>query len=336
MIAKVDGQVRVLSAAEQASVCASTACEPNYIYHAAVVAKPAAKAPVKAATAPAVTLDYSKKILGLADAWKITRGSRSVKVGLVDTGSTPSHPNLKDNITTGAAPAGESAPDGPIFGWNFVNDSAGAIDDNGHGTHCSGTIGVSPVVSILPVKFLDDQGSGSSADGINAINYAVANGVQILSLSWGGPGESDLLNEAIQNAINAGVLVVAAAGNDSTSNDTTPSYPASYPGVISVASSDENDALSDFSNYGSSVTIAAPGSDIYSTLPDDQFGILSGTSMATPQVAGALALAYAAKPGLAAADLNTALCSTAKKILTDSTSCGRLDVAALVSAVTKL
>jgi subtilisin family serine protease len=156
-------------------------------------------------------------------------------------------------------------------------------------------------------------------------------GAKIISNSWGGGGYSKLLEEAIQDAHAKGVLVVAAAGNYSNDNDLSPLYPANYEGVIAVASTDENDDLSSFSDFGKkTVMIAAPGSRIYSTVLPNHYGILSGTSMACPQVSGALALALAQSPDMSALQLKEKLCSSSKQILLDYVKCGRMDVGRLL------
>ena len=177
------------------------------------------------------------------------------------------------------------------------------MDGNGHGTHCAGTIGavhnnigvpgVMANVSLVPVKFLTDEGSGSTEGAIKAIEYAIKVGVNVMSNSWGGGGYSEALKDVIEKAKNAGIVFVAAAGNSSTNNDTSPHYPSSYDvdNVIAVASIDSDGGISDFSCYGKqSVDVAAPGRDIYSTWPGGGYKSISGTSMATPHVSGVMGL----------------------------------------------
>lgn len=296
--------------------------------------------------------DYSKGVLRLPEAWEVTHGSREVIVAVIDTGVDVSHPDLAGNIwintrerdgTPGVDNDGNGFV-GDIYGWDFANDRANALDDNHHGTHVAGiigarangtgTVGVAPKVRIMPVKFLTATGSGTTYNAIRAIEYAVANGANVISNSWGGGGYSQLLNDAIQKAVQKGILVVAAAGNEATNMNQTPGYPASYPNVISVASTDANDALSSFSNYGAdNVMIAAPGDRIYSTYPNGAYAFLSGTSMAAPQVSGALALALSLNHSLAPDRLKQALCETSVHILPDKVKCGRMDVAALVQSL---
>jgi subtilisin family serine protease len=317
-----DGVVKVDPAKEE-EVCGAdrSKCEPNYIVHAHFGRKPAQD-----------TQDYSRSIMHVPDAWKISEGSPTVTVAVVDTGAAHAHPDLAANL---------------LPGYDFIKKQDVAEDDNKHGTHCAGiiaalhngtgTVGVAPNVKILPLKFLDSTGSGDTAGAIAAIDYAVAHGVKVISNSWGGGDKSQLLQDSIAKAVAAGIFVVASAGNDASNNDSSPSYPASYPGVISVASSDESDALSSFSNFGQTgVWIAAPGSNIYSTVLNGKYENLSGTSMAGPQVAGAIALAVSVKPNLTVDQARQALCDTSKKILTSKVACGRLDVAAFVQRVSQL
>ena len=223
-------------------------------------------------------------------------------------------------------------------GWDFISNDNDPYDDNMHGTHCAGTIGavgnnatgvvgVNWTVKLMPLKFLDSSGSGDTADAIKAITYATDMGAHILSNSWGGGGYSASLEDAIKYANDHGVLFVAAAGNDGTNNDTTPHYPSNYdvPNVIAVAASDDSDqralwggggggddcgflcssamAVTPGSNYGpKTVDLAAPGKGILSTVPGG-YNTLSGTSMATPHVAGAAGLILAKTPNLSVTEL---------------------------------
>lgn len=220
-------------------------------------------------------------------------------------------------------------------GWNFISETNDARDDNVHGTHVAGTIGavgnngngvvgVNWQTRLVPLKFLSASGSGTTSDAIEAIIYAADMGVKILNNSWGGGGESQALRDAISYAGNKGVLFVVAAGNDGVNIDIDPTYPASYdlPNILCVAASDHNDERALWnstnggnggcgldcggnggstppgSNYGATaVDLAAPGKNIYSTVPDG-YDTLSGTSMATPHVAGLAGLVWAKFPNL--------------------------------------
>jgi thermitase len=253
--------------------------------------------------------------INAVQAWTITKGSSAVKIAVIDTGFDYNHPDLAGNIWTNPGEvAGNGVDDDnngyvdDVHGYNFsaTVPHGNPMDGNGHGTHCSGTIGakhnnigvagVMDNVQIMGVKFLSDQGSGSTAAAIQAINYATVMNVDIMSNSWGGGGFSQALQDAITAAKNQGILFVAAAGNSASNNDTRATYPANYPvdNIISVASHTHRDMLSNFSCYGrNTVHVAAPGSKIFSTLPNGAYGVYSGTSMATPHVAGALGLLVA-------------------------------------------
>jgi Tfp pilus assembly protein PilZ len=197
-------------------------------------------------------------------------------------------------------------------GWNFVANSNDPMDDEGHGTHVSGIIlGVSQditaatlqpaKVKIMPVKFLDSSGSGSTSNAVLAIDYAIQNGARVLNNSWGGGSFSNSLLTAISSAYDKKVVFAAAAGNAGTDNDASPTYPASYtvPNIISVAATSDSDALASFSNYGANtVHLGSPGVSIYSTYPNDLFARESGTSMATPFIAGVAALVLREKPSM--------------------------------------
>ncbi len=226
--------------------------------------------------------------------------SSSVIVAVIDTGIDYNHPDLKDNVWT--------APNG-AHGFNAIPGfhPNNPMDDNGHGTHCAGTIaavgnndsgvaGVNWDVKVMGLKFLDADGGGDDFDAIRCIDFAIENGAKVLSNSWGGYEEVPELEEAIGRAMANDILFIAAASNDHGNNDgPNPSYPSSYAAnnIIAVMSVDPNGGISSFSNFGArTVDLAAPGRDILSTVPDENFDFKSGTSMATPHVAGAAALLW--------------------------------------------
>jgi subtilisin family serine protease len=196
-----------------------------------------------------------------------------------------------------------------LIGWNFRTNTNDPLDDHGHGTHVSGTVGaignnnrgvvgVNWKVQLMAVKFLSEEGSGTSIDGALAIRYAADNGAVASNNSWGGGGFSSTLYNAIQHANDKNHLVVAAAGNHSANTDVSPHYPSAFnlANIIAVASTTSSGGFSSFTNYGeTSVDLAAPGSGIYSTVPNGH-AYLSGTSMATPHVAGTVALVAGLHP----------------------------------------
>ena len=270
-------------------------------------------------------------------AWDQATGDGSLVVGVIDTGIDYNHPDLAANMWVNP---GEIAGNGidddgngyvdDVHGINAITGSGDPMDDHSHGTHCAGTIGavgnngrgvvgVAWDVKLMALKFLGASGSGFTSDAIEALAYATdmksnyGVNIRITSNSWGGGGYSQSLADAIAASNAAGMLFVAAAGNDALDNDINPHYPSSYgaANVISVASSDRNDNSSWFSNYGAtSVDLAAPGSAIYSTVPGGGYSTKSGTSMATPHVAGAAALLWGHQPNLSVADVKATLLQT--------------------------
>lgn len=269
--------------------------EPNYIY-----SLPAYKASGLEET-------WGIRKVKAPEAWeKAGRGSPSVTVAIVDTGIDYTHPDLKSHTA---------------MGYNAITDAMDGMDDHSHGTHVAGTIagdgaifGVAPGVRLVPSKFLNKDGSGTLSDAIKAIRYAMDSGAQVMSNSWGGGGYSDSLAAVISEYCDKGGIFVAAAGNGGMdgvgdNNDRTPSYPASYKlkCVISVAASDENDKLASFSNFGKTVHLAAPGVNVYSSVPGGKYDTYSGTSMATPHVSGAVALLLSRSPGMDASSVIAAL-----------------------------
>ena len=269
------------------------------------------------------------------DAWEIQKGNESIIVALGDSGVDYTHQDLKDNVWTNdeedwkASGPGyngiDDDGDGYIdnyFGINAITGSGDPMDDEGHGTHVAGivgaegnnSVGISGVnwhVSVMGVKFITIDGSGSIADEIEAIQFATSKGAKIFNMSFSGSYFSEIERYAIANA--KGVLFITAAGNERTNNDDMPSYPANYdlPNIISVAASNQSDDLAYFSNQGkNTVSVAAPGVSILSTLPGDDYGSLSGTSMATGYVTGLAALILAKSPYTSVANLKDRILRT--------------------------
>jgi subtilisin family serine protease len=261
------------------------------------------------------------------EAWDVFTGSSSVVVAVIDTGVDYTHPDLAANAwaNPGEIPGNGIDDDGNGFiddvrGWDFANGDNNPMDDNGHGTHCSGTIGgtgnngvgvagVNWNVKIMGLKFLTSGGSGSTANAISCIQYATMMGVDVMSNSWGGGGFSQALLDAIVAANAADIYFVAAAGNSGSNNDVTANYPSNYdsPNVIAVMATNNRDQRVVepgwwSSSYGATtVDIAAPGLYIVSTVPGG-YDNYSGTSMATPHVAGAMAMLRGRFPNISVAD----------------------------------
>jgi subtilisin family serine protease len=292
-------------------------------------------------------------------AWAKTTGSEKVVVAVIDSGVDYTHQDLMNNIWVRPPDMDEYADDelGTIddaYGFNAVSDNGDPMDQNGHGTHCAGIIGaeggnslgiagVNWKVDIMPLKFIDASGSGTTKDAIKAINYVIDRkragvNVRIISASWGSTMYSKALEDAIREAGEEGILFIAASGNASADADRSPHYPASYdlPNVISVAALTRQDELSSFSNYGAkTVHIAAPGSEILSTWLGGDFREASGTSMATPEVAGVAALVLASEPDLSMKELRERLLKSVDKLDSLSgkvSSGGRINAAKAVGA----
>jgi hypothetical protein len=298
-----------------------------------------------------------------AEAWGITTGSKEVVVAVIDSGVDINHPDLSANIWTNP---GEIAGNGldddgngfvdDVHGWDFVDNDNLPHDGYGHGTHIAGIIGavanngmgvagIAWRVSIMPLRFQDNRGVGYTSTLLAALDYATMMrrdfGINIVvtNNSWEAGNFSLVMEAAIRRQGEAGITFVAAAGNNGRNTDLEPAYPGGYdlPNVIVVASHGSSGQLAGSSNYGTtSVDLAAPGLTIKSTLPGGGYGILSGTSMAAPQVTGAIALLAAAKPDITVAEVRAAILgSTAPtpglvgKVATD----GRLDAYAALLAI---
>jgi subtilisin family serine protease len=271
-------------------------------------------------------------------AWVKTKGNSDVVVAVLDSGVDYTHSDLVANIWTRPDNMPQYKDDelgtiNDLHGFNAADNAADPMDDNGHGTHCAGIIGaegdndegiagINWNVEIMPLKFMGRGGFGTTKDAIEAINYAIQRkrdgvNVRVINASWGSTAYSKALEDAIRAAGEQGILFVAAAGNDGGNNDKRPHYPSNYklPNVISVAATDKTDALTSFSNFGTtSVHIAAPGRDILSTWLKDSYREASGTSMAAPQVAGVAALILSVEPNIKVEKLRERLLKSVDKI----------------------
>ncbi|WP_162052167.1 S8 family serine peptidase [Gloeothece verrucosa] len=269
------------------------------------------------------------------EAYNLANGE-GVVVGVIDTGVDYTHPDLVNNMWTnpGEVPNNGIDDDGngyidDYYGYDFVNEDSDPLDENYHGTHVAGiiaaegnnlqgVIGVAPKTKIMALKFLNGQETGNIFDAIQAIEYATMMklnygvNVQILNNSWSGGQYSQALHDAIAAANAAGQLFTASAGNGHNNNDLLPVYPASYDleNIISVAATDDQDQLADFSNYGATtVDLAAPGVQIYSTWPGNNYASSSGTSMSTAYVSGVASLIYSLNPNLTPAQVKSYILS---------------------------
>ena len=317
--------------------------QPNFIYRALA----------EQGNDPLASKQWGMTKIKVPQAWEYTRGSSEVIVAVIDTGVDYNHEDLKGNIWRNTAEIPGNGIDDDnngyiddIRGWDFNQNDNDPMDETGsvlsggnpgHGTHCAGNVGAvggngigisgaSPQVTIMPLRFLGKDGQGTTAMAIGAIQYAIDNGAQILSNSWGStgpstePGEDKALQDVIVAAQNKNILFIAAAGNHAADNDDTKKagYPASFTNdnIISVAASTQTDTLASFSCYGkTSVDIAAPGTAIYSTVPGNKYqsAIIpflanwDGTSMAAPHVSGVAALIKALRPEFGYKEIKKAL-----------------------------
>lgn len=263
------------------------------------------------------------------ETWDSFTGSQENIIAVIDTGIDYTHEDLKDNIWVNKKEiAGNGIDDDgngyidDVRGWDFAYGDNDPMDGDSHGTHCAGTVagrgnngvgvaGVNWKASLMPVKVLDDTGSGYTYDIYSGIVYAVSNGAKVTSNSYGGGGASSLMASAIQTALDQGVFFIAAAGNESASRASYPAYYSkTYDNVIAVASSETDDSISAFSNTGDGVNIAAPGRNILSTVPGNSYATYSGTSMATPHVAGVVGLLRARAPTKSLNEIRSALLTT--------------------------
>ena len=279
---------------------------------------------------------YGLKKINAQEAWSVERGSKDVVVADIDTGADYNHPDLINNVWRNAKEIPGDAIDNDkngfvddVTGYDFRDKDARPFDDNQHGSHTMGTIaatggngigisGVAQNASVMVLRFLGgSEGSGTSEDAISCIEYATANGASIMSNSWGGGGFSQALFDAIKKASDKDILFVAAAGNASSNNDSTATYPVGYklPNILGVAATGSKDELASFSNYGATtVHLAAPGVNILSAIPGGKYASFSGTSMAAPHVAGAAAILKSRFPKLTSKQLKEILMNSVDKV----------------------
>ncbi len=304
--------------------------------------------------------------------WQQSQRGQGVMVAIVDTGIDLNHPRLKNQIAVNTGETGLDAQgrnratngvddDGngfidDVYGFDFVKNRPLSGDYQGHGTHIAGVIagehfdsqamvtdhvqGLAPKAKILPLAFLDENGSGEMIAGVNAIRYAVSRGAKVINASWGGSGCSRSLKEEIASLSAQGVIFVSASGNESRNVDREFSYPASLdlPSQITVGAVGDHDYMAEYSNFGArTVHIFAPGTNIVSTFPGGRLATMSGTSMATPFVTGAVALLLGAEPSANVEQIRQALYNTAaKRGDYINASQGRLDLAQTLDELRRL
>jgi len=313
--------------------------------------------PVTPSEDPDLNTSWGIGKTGAVNAWTTTVGSKDIIVGIVDTGIDYNHEDLITNVYRNPKEIPDNAIDDDnngfiddVIGWDFVHNDHLPYDDHMHGTHVAGTIGatgnngigvsgINQVVTLLSAKAFDASGSGAVETAIKAIEYVTAQGAKVINNSWGDSEFSQALEDILAAVTKKGVTVVCAAGNETNNNDKKAMYPANSASVISVAATTKADKLAFFSNYGKkTVHLAAPGAEIYSTVPGNKYDHLDGTSMASPHVAGAAALLLSLKPTLTPQEIKTVLMETVDKISTLSEKVvagGRLNVEKAIEKLKK-
>jgi thermitase len=278
--------------------------EPNYIARVSDAEQP---------NDPDFSKQYAPQITKAVEGWAIHSGKTDAVLAIVDTGIDASHPDLKDKV---------------LPGYDTIDGDNNPRDGHGHGTHCAGIAaaltnngvgmaGIAPDSKIFAVRVLDDNGSGTYANVATGMIKAADMGAKVISMSLGGPSSSKEIEDAVKYCQSKDVLVIAAMGNDGRE---TQSYPAAIPGVLAVGSTDSADKRSSFSNMGKHISVSAPGSKIWSTLPTykvamgQNYGFASGTSMATPAAAGLAILVRSANPSFTSAQARSVIEKSADDI----------------------
>lgn len=274
--------------------------------------------------------NWGADLVKAPEVWAKGYTGQGVVVAVLDTGVDYNHDDLKSNIWTNSNEIADNGKDDDgngyvddVYGWNFDSNNNNTLDVEGHGTHVSGTIagqnngfgvtGIAYDAKIMPVKVLDDEGRGNRTNIAEGIRYAVDHGANVINLSLGGSSSNDMMQTAIEYASSKGVVVVMAAGND---GGFQPGYPARYADKwgIAVGAVDKNNNMADFSNRAGTnplTYVTAPGVDVYSTVAGNQYASYSGTSMATPHVAGVVALMLSANRNLTDAQVRQIVAETA-------------------------
>jgi thermitase len=239
--------------------------------------------------------------------WNVGKGSENVIVGVVDTGADLNHPDLQGRLQTG---------------YNVVDPASPPMDDVGHGTHVAGIIsalvnngegvaGMTWYNPVMPVKVLDQTGAGNTYNVAQGIIWAADHGAKVINMSLGNYADANFLHDAIKYAFNKDIVLIAASGNDNTEQ---PGYPAAYPEVLAVAASDSTKQRASFSNFGDYIGVTAPGVNIPSTYPHNQYAALSGTSMASPHVTALAALIRSTNPQLKNTEVMDIMRNTAEDL----------------------
>lgn len=270
------------------------------------------------------TLPWGVKKIKAPQVWPLSTGSQ-IRIGVIDTGVDFRHPDLRHCLARGI---------------NLLNRTLLPYDDNGHGTHIAGAIaaanyergsvGIAPGAILYPVKAFDHNGSAYVSDIILAIDWCVRNHIQIINMSFGMRTRSKALLDVVNKAYTNGIVIVASSGNDG--KRLSIDYPARYPQTISVGATDRLGRIASFSNRGPHVDIYAPGEKIISAWTHNRYHEMSGTSMATSHVSGAIALLLAQRPGFSPAEIKTLLKRTATPIRQRAGTAAKTNIAGEVDA----
>jgi subtilisin family serine protease len=307
---------------------------------------------------PSYGSEWHLNVINAASAWNYFSSGSTIKIAIVDNAVDRTHTDLSGNLWTnpGETPNNNIDDDGngyidDLNGYDVADNDNNPNPPNSswdHGTHCAGiasaktnnSTGIASIgfsCKLIAVKATTNSASSNSVtNGYDGVVYAVAAGADVISMSWGGTSNSTTAQNIITWASNQGAVLVAAAGN---SNTNTMFYPAAYTECIAVAATNSNDTKASFSNYGTWVDISAPGNNIYSTLPGNAYGNMSGTSMACPLVAGLCGLMLSLNPGLTPTDIRNCLTSSATNINSMNSSyigqlgAGRIDASAAMSCI---
>lgn len=302
----INGAACVFSEEEQAMSLLARSGEVNWVEDDFVVSIVGARFVRPRPRPRQQTMPWGVKKILASGCWDRTTG-KGVRVAVLDTGVDMNHPDLKGNLQGGC---------------DTINERPEPIDDNGHGTHVAGTIaaqnndfgvvGVAPEASIYAVKAFDSRGQGQVSDIVQGVEWCVQRRMNIMNMSFGTRESSKALTLAIEKAAAAGIIMVAAAGNEGRQDAVL--YPGRDPNVIAVAATTQDDRIASFSSSGREVAISAPGEDVPSTYKGSTYKTISGTSMACPHVSGVAALLLCAVPKITRDEIRKAICSTAIRL----------------------